>query len=223
MDALAQVTLVLVDSQALIRDALKQLLSADGLKVVGEARSGEEGVRLVVDRRPDVVLVELSLRGMSGVETIQRLSGLAPGSRILVLTDSEDPHAVVEAILAGACGYLLKSTPPDELVGAVRASAAGDCVISPQVAGGLLDRIRERDIPVTVRSEHSAAAIRSVLTERELEIFKRLASGETNPEIGRELSLSENTVKNHIASILAKLQLENRIQAAVQAVRSGIS
>jgi two-component system NarL family response regulator len=140
-----------------------------------------------------------------------------------VLTGSEDPHEVVEAILAGASGYMLKSAPPEELVSAVRASAAGDCVISPQVAGGLLKRIRERDIPVTVRSEHSAAAIRAVLTERELAIFMRLASGKSNPEIGRELSLSENTVKNHIASILAKLQLNNRIQAAVQAVRAGIS
>jgi two-component system, NarL family, response regulator LiaR len=223
MEARAQVTLVLVDGQELIRNALVQLLSAAGLDVVGEAASGEEGVRKVVDLRPDVVLVELALRGMSGVETIQRLSALAPASRLLVLTGSEDPHGVVEAILAGASGYMLKSAPPDELINAVRASAAGECVISPQVAGDLLDRIRERDIPVTVRSEHSAAAIRAVLTERELEIFKRLASGETNQGIGRELSLSENTVKNHIASILAKLQLDNRIQAAVQAVRSGIS
>jgi two-component system NarL family response regulator len=178
---------------------------------------------LVVDRRPDVVLMELFLHGMSGVKTIQQLSAIAPASRILVLTDSEDSSAVVEAILAGASGYMLKSAPPDELVGAVRASAAGDCAISPQVAGGLLERIRERDIPVTAGSEHAAAAIRAVLTERELEVFKRLASGGSNQEIGRELSLSENTVKNHIASILAKLQIDNRIQAAVQAVRSGIS
>jgi DNA-binding NarL/FixJ family response regulator len=223
MGASAQVTIVVVDSQELIRSALTQLLSADGLRIVGEAPSGEEGVRLVVDLRPDLVLVELVLRGMSGIDTIQQLSALAPASRILVLTDSEGPSGVVEAILAGACGYMLKSARPNELIGAVKASAAGECVVSPQVAGHLLDRIRARDIPVTVRSEHSAAAIRAVLTERELEIFKRLASGESNPEIGRELSLSENTIKNHVASILAKLQLENRIQAAVQAVRSGIS
>jgi NarL family two-component system response regulator LiaR len=223
LDALAQVTLVLVDGQELVRNALVQLLSTAGLEVVGEAPTGEEGVRLVVDLRPDVVLVELALLGMSGVETIGRLSALAPASRVLVLTSSEAPHGVVEAILAGACGYMLKSAPPDELIGAVRATAARDCVISPHVAGDLLDRIRERDIPVTARSEHAGAAIRAVLTERELEIFKLLASGESNQEIGRQLSLSANTVKNHIASILAKLQLDNRIQAAVQAVRSGIS
>jgi DNA-binding NarL/FixJ family response regulator len=223
MDALARVSLVLVDSQELLRNALKQLLSAAGLMVVGEARSGEEGVRLVFDLRPDVVLVELSLLDMPGVEIIRRLSTLAPASRVLVLTDSEDPHGVVEAILAGACGYMLKSSPPAELISGVRATAAGECAISPHVAGDLLNRIRERDIPVTARSEHAAAAIRAILTERELQIFKRLASGDSNQEIGRELSLSENTVKNHIASILAKLQLDNRIQAAVQAVRSGIS
>ena len=223
MEKIAQVTVLLVESQELVRRALAQLLSAAGLKVAGEAQNGEEGVRMVVDRRPDVVLMELSLRGMSGVETIRELSTLVPASRILVLTDSEDPSGVVEAILAGAGGYLLKTARPDQLIDAVRASAAGECVISPHVAGGLLHRIRERDIPVTVRSEHSAAAIRAVLTERELEIFEQLASGESNHEIGHDLSLSENTVKNHVASILAKLQLDNRIQAAVQAVRSGIS
>jgi DNA-binding NarL/FixJ family response regulator len=149
---------------------------------------------------------------------------LAPASRILVLTGAEERHQVVEAIVAGACGYLLKEhATPDEIVGAVTASAAGECVISTHIAGDLLDRIRERDIPVTARSEHARTAIRMILTERELEIFKRLASGESNQEIGRALWLSENTVKNHIASILAKLQLDNRIQAAVQAVRSGIS
>src|SRR5436190_2586126 len=127
------------------------------------------------------------------VETIQRLAALAPASRILVLTDSEEPAGVVEAILAGACGYLLKDAPPNEIVGAVRASAAGECVISPQVAGGLLERIRERDIPVTARSEHAAAAIRAILTERELKIFGLLASGKSSKRIGRELSLTENT------------------------------
>jgi DNA-binding NarL/FixJ family response regulator len=217
-------TVVLVDNQALIRRTLTQSLSAAGLEVVGEAKTGEEGVRLVVDVRPDVVLTDLFLPGTSGVEMIHRLSVLAPASRILVLTGTEERTGVVEAILAGASGYILKEhAMPDEIVSAVTATAAGECVISTHIAGSLLSRIRERDIPVTARSEHAATAIRSALTERELEIFKRLASGESNQAIGRALCLSENTVKNHIASILAKLQLDNRIQAAVQAVRSGIS
>jgi NarL family two-component system response regulator LiaR len=218
------VTVVLVDSAELIRSSLVQLLSAAGLSVVGEATTGEEGVRLVVDLRPDVVLVELGLGGISGVETIERLSALAPVSRILVLSASDEPQRVVEAILAGATGYMLKEhTTSERIADAVTATAAGECVISTHVAGGLLARIRERDIPVTAGSTDAGAAIRAVLTERELQIFKRLASGESNREIGQALSLSENTIKNHIASILAKLQLDNRIQAAVQAVRSGIS
>jgi DNA-binding NarL/FixJ family response regulator len=217
------VTAVLVDRHELIRRALKRSLSAAGIDVAGEAPTGEAGFRLVLDRSPDVVLMELVLHGESGVETIQRLSAAAPASRVLVLTGSEEPHAAVEAILAGACGYMLKDAPPDEVVRAVRATAAGQCVISPEVAGDLLDRIRERDTYATARSEVAASAIRALLTERELAIYKRLASGKSNREIGRDVSLSENTVKNHVGSILDKLQLDNRIQAAVQAVRSGIS
>ena len=152
---------------------------------------------------------------------IEQLGLLAPASRILVLTRSEQ-NRVVEAIIAGASGYILKSAPADAIISAVQATAAGESVLSPQIAGKLLQRIRELDIPVK-NPDSAAVAIRAVLTDRELEIFKRLASGDSNHEIARELSLSTNTVANHIASILAKLHLENRIQAAVQAVRSGIS
>jgi DNA-binding NarL/FixJ family response regulator len=130
---------------------------------------------------------------------------------------------VVEAIIAGASGYILKSAPPAAIVAAVQATAAGESVLSSKIAGKLLERIRERDIPITADSKSAALAIRGALTRRELEIFTRLASGESNQDIGRALSLSTNTVSNHIASILAKLHLDNRIQAAVQAVRSGLS
>jgi two-component system nitrate/nitrite response regulator NarL len=222
MDTQAQVTIFLVESHGLIRSALVQLLATAGFEVVGEASNGKDAVRKVVAVRPDVVLVELSLPDRSGLETIQRLRAAAPDSRVLVFTDSRAPSRVVEAILAGADGYLLKSAEPEELIRAVRSSAAGQCVVSPQVAGQLFDRIREREIPVTAQNEDAAAAIRAVLSERELEIFKRLAGGGSNHEIGQELSLSEHTIKNHIASILGKLELENRTQAAVHAVRSGI-
>ena len=177
---------------------------------------------MVTDLRPDVVLMDIRIPGASGVETIERLRILAPASRILVLTRSEH-NRVVEAIVAGASGYILKSAPTGEIVAAVRATAAGESVLSPAIAGKLLERIRVRDIPVTAQSHSAAAAIRGALTARELEIFARLASGQSNQQIGDELSLSVNTVANHIASILAKLHLENRIQAAVQAVRSGIA
>jgi DNA-binding NarL/FixJ family response regulator len=216
------ITIVLVDDEQLIRTALAHALSDGGLDLVGEAANAPDAIEIVLDLRPDVVLMDLRLPGMSGVEVIERLGLLAPASRILVLTRSEQ-NRVVEAIVAGATGYILKTAPPNEIIAAVRATAAGESVISSQIAGKLLERIRERDIPVTTTSKDAGNAIRAALTERELEIFGRLASGHSNHDIAHELSLSVNTVRNHVASILAKLHLDNRIQAAVQAVRSGIS
>jgi two-component system, NarL family, nitrate/nitrite response regulator NarL len=215
------VTVALVDDEHLIRAALAHALSGGGLELVGEAATGEAAIDLVVAVRPDVVLMDLRLPGISGVDAIEQLALLAPASRVLVLTRSEQ-NRVVEAIIAGASGYILKTAPAEAIVSAVKATAAGESVLSSQIAGKLLQRIRELDIPVKT-GDTAAVAIRAVLTERELEIFTRLASGKTNQEIARELSVSTNTVANHIASILAKLHLENRIQAAVQAVRSGIS
>jgi DNA-binding NarL/FixJ family response regulator len=215
------ITVVLVDDERLIRAALARVLTDDGIELVGEAANGEDAIETVLDLRPDVVLMDLKLPGLSGVQAIEQLGLLAPASRVLVLTRSEQ-NRVVEAIIAGASGYILKTAPPEAIISAVRATAAGESVLSPQIAGKLLGHIRELDIPVK-KSGSAAVAIRAALTDRELEIFKLLASGDSNPEIARELSLSANTASNHIASILAKLHLENRIQAAVQAVRSGIS
>ena len=214
-------TVVLVDDEQLIRGAIAQALSSSGLELVGEAANGEDAIEIVLDTRPDVVLMDLRLPGISGVEAIAQLGLLAPASRVLVLTRSEE-NRVVEAIIAGASGYILKSAAPKAIISAVKATAAGESVLSPQVAGALLQRIRELDLPVK-RSGSTATAIRAALTERELEIFTQLASGHSNHEIAHDLSVSTNTIANHIASILAKLHLENRIQAAVQAVRSGIS
>jgi DNA-binding NarL/FixJ family response regulator len=146
-----------------------------------------------------------------------RVALLAPASRVLVLPRSEE-NRVVEAIIAGANGYILKTAPAEAIISAIRATAAGGSVLSPQVAGKILHRIRELDLPVKT-SGNTATAIRAALTEREHEIFTRLASGNRNHQIAHDLSVSTNTVANHIVSILAKLHLENRIQA----VRSGIS
>jgi DNA-binding NarL/FixJ family response regulator len=216
------ITVVVVDDEQMIRGALAQTLTGAGLDLVGEASNARDGLRLVLDIRPDVVLMDLRLPDSSGVQAIEQLALLAPASRILILTRTEQ-NRVVEAIVAGASGYILKTAAPKAIIAAVIATAAGESVISSQIAGKLLQRIRERDIPVTTTSDNAASAIRAVLTERELEIFERLASGRSNHDIARELSLSTNTVHNHVASILAKLHLDNRIQAAVQAVRSGIS
>ena len=216
------ITVVLVDDEPLIRSALSHALSGAGLELIGEAGGGEAAIEIVLDLRPDVVLLDLRLPDISGIEAIERLSLLAPSSRVLVLTRSEQ-NRVVQAIVAGASGYILKSAPPEAIIDAVRATAAGEAMLSSRVAGKLLERIRERDIPVTVDDEDAASAIRATLTVRELEIFERLASGHSNREIGAELLLSTSTVSNHISSILAKLHLHNRIEAVVQAVRSGIS
>ncbi|MGO9956597.1 MAG: LuxR C-terminal-related transcriptional regulator, partial [Solirubrobacteraceae bacterium] len=202
--------------------ALAQALAAGGLDLVGEAANTADAVKMVVDLRPDVVLMDIKLPGSEGVQAIEAIGLLAPASRMLILTRTEQ-NRVVEAIVAGACGYILKTASLEAIISAVRASAAGETVLSSQIAGKLLDRIRERDIPITAGSQDAASAIRAALTERELAIFTRLASGDSNQDIARELALSANTIHNHITSILDKLHLDNRIQAAVHAVRSGIS
>jgi DNA-binding NarL/FixJ family response regulator len=215
-------TVVLVDDEHLTRAAIAQVLAAGALELVGEAADGRDAIEIVTGLRPDVVVLDLNLPGDMGVRTVEQLTMLAPASRILILTRSEQ-NRVVEAIVAGAAGYILKTASPEAIVAAVRATGAGGSVISPQIAGKLLQRIRELDIPVTAGNVSVASAIRAALTTRELEIFSLLASGKSNQHIGEELILSPNTIANHIASILCKLQLDNRIQAAVQAVRSGIA
>jgi DNA-binding NarL/FixJ family response regulator len=213
---------ILVDDEPLIRAAVAQALVGDGLNLVGEATNTGEAVKLVVDLRPDVVLMDPKLPGAMGVEAIEAMGLLAPASRVLILTRAEQ-NRVVEAIVAGATGYILKTAKPEAIVAAVKATARGESVISPEIAGKLLQRIRELGIPVAGDGMSTATAIRGALTSRELDIFTRLATGKSNHEIAGDLALSANTVSNHIASILAKLHLDNRIQAAVQAVRSGIS
>jgi DNA-binding NarL/FixJ family response regulator len=184
------------------------------LEVVGEAATGEQAIAVVSDLAPDVVVMDLSLPGMSGTEAIREMSNVAPQTRVLVLTISGDESDVTEAILAGACGYLLKDASIQEIITGIRTASAGESLISPKIAGRLLDRIRT--------SSADAYDDRPELTERECEVLCRVAEGKDNLEIARELFISPNTVKNHISNILAKLQIENRIQAAVYAVRRGI-
>jgi DNA-binding NarL/FixJ family response regulator len=213
------VTVVVVDGEALGRDTV---LAADGLELVGEATSAEGALATVLAQRPDVVLIGRGLATGSGVDVVRQLRLQAPTSRLLIFADSdEDP--IVDAIVDGASGCVLRSAQPQEVVDAIRACAGGQAVVSPRVLDKLLERIRQRHGAAAAAHEPAHVAIRAALTAREFQIFQRLASGRTNLQIGRELTLSANTVSNHIASILAKLQLENRTQAAVHAVRSGIS
>jgi DNA-binding NarL/FixJ family response regulator len=146
---------------------------------------------------------------------------VAPGGRVFMLTRSEEHH-VVEAVLVASSGVVLESAPAEAIIGDVGATAAGESVLAPQIAATLLERIREREMPFVADSD-AAAAIRAALTDRELEILSRLTTGKTNSEMAADLHLSSSTVSSHVANILLKLQLENRVQAAVHAVRSGIS
>jgi DNA-binding NarL/FixJ family response regulator len=211
------ISVVVVDDHDIFRDGLVRLLAErDGITVVGDAADGERALRLVERLAPDVVVMDLNMPGLSGIEAIRRLAGVAPHSRVIVLTISVADSDVVEAIVAGACGYLLKDATIDEIVAGVRAAAVGDSLLSPRIATGLLERMRE------LAANGNGAEHRSELTERELEVLRLVAQGMDNAEIAQALVISPQTAKNHVSNILAKLQLENRIQAAVHAVRRGL-
>jgi len=208
---------VLVDDHDLFRTGLVNLLSEQGVHVVGEAPNGEGALRLVRELAPDVVVMDLNMPGISGVDATREITTIAPRTRVLVLTISVDGADVVDAVMAGACGYLLKDSSIQQLVAGIRAAAAGESLISPQIAAKVLQLLRATSVtggkPDVTQAE---------LSDRELEVLKLIAIGKDNAEIAQALFISPKTVKNHISNILMKLQIENRIQAAVYAVRSGL-
>ena len=208
---------MLVDDDALVRRALARALQERSVEVLAEAQSGQAAIDLLSHLDPDVVVMDLSMPGMSGIEATRKIATVAPLCRVLVLTGSAEKHDVLEAILAGAVGYLLKDVAAEDLVDPIIAAADGESVISERLAGRLLEQVRNRD-----DGDMGESALRATLTEREIEVLRLLAGGKENSQIATELFISPKTVKNHISSILAKLQLENRIQAAVHAVRTGI-
>jgi DNA-binding NarL/FixJ family response regulator len=210
-------SVLLVDDHDLFRTGLRTLLEEHGVRVAGEAADGAEALQFVRSNAPEVVVMDLNMPGMGGVEATRHIAGEAPLTKVLVLTISDDDADVIEAILAGACGYLLKDSSIQDLLRGIEAAAGGEAMISPQIAGKVLQRVR-----ATSTQADAAAAIRAELSEREMEVLKLLANGKDNAEIASELTISPKTVKNHISNILMKLQIDNRIQAAVYAVRSGI-
>jgi DNA-binding NarL/FixJ family response regulator len=203
----------LVDDHEIFRRGLAKLLAERDVEVVGEAGDGEAAISLIRRLEPDVAVVDLNLPGLSGLELVSRLSQEASPSHVLVLTISGDDAHVTEAILAGACGYLLKDTSIDEIVAGVHAAAEGDSVISPKVATKLVEQLRG-GAPSAERG--------SPLSGRELDVLRLVAEGKDNREIGKQLRISAETVKKHISSILMKSQTDNRTQAAVYAVRRGL-
>ena len=207
---------LLVDDHDLFRTGLRNLLEEQGVQVVGEAASGADALRIVREIAPDVVVMDLNMPGMSGVEATREIAASAPLTRVVVLTISDMDDDVMDAIVAGACGYLVKDSSIEELMRGINAAAIGESLISPPIASKVLQRMR------AVTLDQGAETIRAELSDRELDVLRLIANGKDNSEIAEALHISPKTVKNHISNILMKLQIENRIQAAVYAVRSGI-
>ena len=208
---------LLVDDHDLFRTGLRNLLEDQGVKVVAEASTGKEALRHVRELAPDVVLMDLNMPVMNGVEATRQIGDIAPLTRVVVLTISDRDGDVFDAILAGACGYLLKDSSIHDLLRGISAAAVGESLISPQIAPKVL-----RELRAARPAPKAAERLLSELTERELEVLRLIANGKDNAQIAAELHISAKTVKNHISNILMKLQIQNRIQAAVYAVRSGI-
>ena len=209
---------LLVDDHDLFRTGLRNLLEEQGdVQIVGECDNGTDALRGVRELAPDVVVMDLNMPGISGVEATRQISMVAPLTRVLVLTISDQDNDVMDAIIAGACGYLLKDASIAELVQGIQAAAVGESLVSPTIASKVLQRVR-----ASSSSHRDADVIRSELSDREIEVLKLIANGKDNAMIAGELHISPKTVKNHISNILMKLQIDNRIQAAVYAVRSGL-
>lgn len=207
---------LVVDDHEMFRRGLVGLLEERGIQVFGEATLAADAIQQATEMGPGVVLMDLTMPGMSGIEATQRLTAVAPLARVLVLTVSADDQHVMDALLAGACGYLLKDSTVDQIVQGIRAAERGESSISPSIAARLIRRLRE---PQEIEPPNAGPE----LTPRELEVLDLVARGLDNSQIARALFLSQHTIKNHVSSILIKLQVENRIQAAVRAVRSGMA
>ena len=220
------IRVLLVDDQPLLRTGFRMILEAEpDLAVVGDAGDGVQAVEQARVLQPDVVLMDVRMPRMDGVEATRRITGTdrtgsPPGSvpRVLVLTTFDLDEYIVEALRAGASGFLLKDVPADDLVAAIRVIAAGDAVVAPSVTRRLLDRFASR-LPA---AHEPTPKLLASLTERELDVLRLVARGLSNAEIAAELFLSETTVKTHVGHLLTKLSLRDRVQAAVFAYESGL-
>jgi len=208
---------VICDDQAIVRDGLEMLLRLEpDMDVVGTAEDGAAAVEIVAKETPDLVLIDLKMPIMNGVEATRQILAKYPEVKVLVLTTYDDDEWVFDAIRAGASGYLLKDTPRDEVVKAIRGTTMGKTYVDPSVAGKILDQ-------VSSHQTQPATLITSKLTEREIEVLRLLAKGLNNTDISDRLFLSEGTVRNHVSAILAKLGVSDRTQAAVIAIQHGLS
>ncbi len=210
------IRVLICDDQAVVCEGLQAILSTTpGIQVVGTANDGEQAVELVSREQPDVVLMDLKMPVMNGIQATRAIRTQFPNVRVLVLTTYDFDEWVFDAVHSGASGYLLKDTPRDRLVEAIHGTAAGKTFVDPQVAGKLFERISRGSVPPDME-------VLNTLSEREVEILKLLSQGLSNPEIAAKLYLSEGTVRNYVSSILTKLEVSDRTQAALLALRAGL-
>ncbi|WP_293699191.1 response regulator transcription factor [uncultured Agrococcus sp.] len=214
-----QIRVLLIDDQQLIRMGFRMVLEAEpDIHVVGEAENGEEGMRLVAAERPDVVLMDVRMPVMDGIEATGRIIERFPAVRVVVLTTFDLDEYAFAAVRAGASGFLLKDAHPQELTSAIRAAHAGEAVLSPRVTRRMLD-LFGKNLP----AENPGSHLLDELTEREREVFVAMAKGLTNGEISQRLFVSESTVKTHVGRVLTKLDARDRVQAVILAHRMGLA
>ena len=207
---------IICDDQAIVRDGLELLIKlGQDIDVVGLAQDGAEAVEMVAKKSPDLVLMDLKMPGMNGVEATRRICAQYPKTKVLVLTTFDDDEWVFDAIRAGASGYLLKDMPREKVIEAIHGTVDGRAYVDPSVAGKLLEQ-------VVNKQEQPATLITKKLTEREVDVLRLLARGLSNAEIAEKLHLSEGTVRNHVSAIFSKLDVSDRTQAAILAIRHGL-
>ncbi|HEY9288038.1 MAG TPA: response regulator transcription factor [Candidatus Dormibacteraeota bacterium] len=211
------ISVLIVDDQMLVRAGFKMILQAQpDIRVVGEAGEGEQALGLVRTLKPDVVLMDIRMPGMDGIEATRRITAEHLASRVVILTTYELDEYVFDALAAGATGFLLKHVPPEELVHGVRVAAAGEALLAPSVTRRLIEEFTRRRAPAPHTKELNS------LTERERDVLRLLARGLSNAEIATELQVGEATVKTHVAHVLDKLELRDRVQAVVYAYEVGL-
>ncbi|HEY9078269.1 MAG TPA: response regulator transcription factor [Anaerolineaceae bacterium] len=211
------VRVLICDDQVVVCEGLRAILStAADIEVVGVAYNGEEAVGLVDQLHPEVVLMDLKMPVLNGVQATRMITTNYPGVRVLVLTTYDFDEWIFDAIRSGAAGYLLKDTPREQLIAAIRGTALGKTYVDPSVAGKLFAQVN-RGVPIP------DAQIASLLSEREMDVLRLLARGMTNTEIAQRLYLSDGTVRNYVSAILEKLGVDDRTQAALMALRAGLA
>ena len=213
------IRVVVADDQGLIRVGLRKVLGVEpGIEVVGEAADGEQAVAVAARLHPDVVLMDIRMPALDGIEATRRLVRTHPGVRVLMLTTFGLDSYVYESLRAGASGFMLKDAPPEEIAAAVRIVASGDALLAPSITRSVIEEFARHPAPAPLQQPVAVAA----LTPREREVLDLLVSGLSNPEICRRLFISDATAKTHVARILQKLDLRDRVQVVIYAYESGL-